>query len=58
MKKIIYAIAALAAIVSCQSLKEEWQPVFTFGDNEPAEMKLWTESDLSKYGFSGTFTSI
>ncbi|MBR0174582.1 MAG: hypothetical protein IJQ22_03640 [Bacteroidales bacterium] len=58
MKKIIYAIAALAAIVSCQSLKEEWQPVFTFGDNEPAEMKIWTESDLTKYGFNGTITTI
>lgn len=27
MKKLFYAIAAFAAIVSCQSLKEEWQPV-------------------------------
>ena len=27
MKKLLYAIAAFAAIVSCQSLKEEWQPV-------------------------------
>ncbi len=32
MKKSIFAIAALAALVSCQSLKEEWQPVFTCGD--------------------------
>ncbi len=58
MKKIIFAIAALAALVSCQSLKEEWQPVFTFSDNEPAEMKIWAESELSQYGFTGTFTSI
>ncbi|MBQ6015698.1 MAG: hypothetical protein IJL22_05315 [Bacteroidales bacterium] len=58
MKKLVYAIAAFAALVSCQSLKEEWQPVFTFGDNEPAEMKIWTEADLTKYGFSGTFTTI
>ena len=27
MKKILIAVAALAAFVSCQSLKEEWQPV-------------------------------
>ena len=30
MKKLIYAISALAVLVSCQILKEEWQPVFTF----------------------------
>ncbi len=58
MKKILIALAAFAALVSCQSLKEEWQPVFTFGDNEPAEMKIWTEGDLSKYGFAGSFTTI
>ena len=58
MKKIVYAIAALAALVSCQSLKEEWQPVFTFGDNEPGEMKIWSESDLTRYGFDGTITTI
>ena len=27
MKKLLFALAAIAAIVSCQSLKEEWQPV-------------------------------
>ena len=27
MKKTLFALAALAALVSCQSLKEEWQPV-------------------------------
>ena len=58
MKKSIFAIAALAALVSCQSLIEEWQPVFTFGSNEPAAQKVWTEADLAKYGFSGTITSI
>ena len=58
MKKLVYAIAALAALVSCQSLKEEWQPVFTFGDNEPAEMKIYTEADLAKYGFAGKFVTI
>lgn len=29
MKKILLAMAAFAALVSCQSLIEEWQPVFT-----------------------------
>ncbi len=58
MKKIFFAIAALAALVSCRSLKEEWQPVFTFGDNEPAAMKIWAEGDLAKYGFNGSFATI
>ena len=29
MKKSLFAIAALVALVSCQSLKEEWQPVLS-----------------------------
>ena len=58
MKKLILAIAALAALVSCQSLIEEWQPVLNFSDNEPNAMKIWTEADLAKYGFSGKFTTI
>lgn len=56
MKKLLIAFAALAAFVSCQSLKEEWQPVFTFGDNEPAEYVPYTEASLPN--FSGTFTTI
>ena len=31
-KSIIILFAAVAALVSCQGLKEEFQPVFTFGD--------------------------
>ena len=31
-KSIIILFAAAAALVSCQGLKEEFQPVFTFGD--------------------------
>lgn len=58
MKKLFYAIAAVAALVSCQSLKEEWQPVLQFGDNEPPKMKIWTEEDLFAKGFNGTFTTI
>jgi hypothetical protein len=58
MKKIVIALSAILAVVSCQSLKEEWQPVFTFGENEPAEFKPATEQDLmAKYGFS-EFTTI
>ena len=56
MKKVLFTLAALAALVSCQSLKEEWQPVFTFGDNEPAEFVPYTEATLP--GFSGSFTTI
>ena len=56
MKKLLIAFAALAAFVSCQSLKEEWQPVFTFGDNEPDAFVPYTEATLP--GFSGEFTTI
>jgi len=56
MKKSIFAICALAALVSCQSLKEEWQPVFTFDANEPEVFVPYTESTLP--GFGGTFTTI
>lgn len=58
MKKYLYSIVALFALVSCQSLIEEWQPVFTFGDNEPAAMKIYAEDDLYEYDFGGTFTDI
>ena len=58
MKKIVIALSAILAVVSCQSLKEEWQPVFTFDDNEPAAFAPVTEQELmSKYGFS-EFTTI
>ncbi len=57
MKKIVIILSlALVALSSCKSLKEEWQPVFTFGDNEPAAFKPCSEADLP--GFPGTFTSI
>ena len=32
MKKSLLIIAAIAALASCKSLKEEFDPVFTFGD--------------------------
>ncbi len=56
MKKNLIALFALAALVACQSLKEEWQPVFTFDANEPAAYIPYTEETLP--GFSGTFTTI
>ncbi len=56
MKKSLIAICALAALVSCQSLKEEWQPVFTFGDNVPQPHTVYTTATLP--GFGGQFTTI
>ena len=56
MKKTIIAIFALAALVSCQSLKEEWQPVFTFDANTPGKFVPYTEGNLP--GFDGKFTTI
>ena len=57
MKKTLIALgAALMALASCQSLKEEWQPVFTFGEIEPEALTLYTESTLP--GFSGSFVTI
>ena len=58
MKRYIIALSALLALVSCQSLKEEWQPVFTFDANEPASFVPVTEAELmSRYNFS-EFTTI
>ena len=36
MKKITIILAALAALVSCESLKEEFQPVFTGKYDNPS----------------------
>lgn len=36
MKKILIIAAAFCALCSCQSLKEEWQPVFTGEYDDPA----------------------
>ena len=59
MKKIYTALCiALLAFTSCKSFIEEWQPVFTFGENKPLPAKLYSESDLSALGFPGTFTTI
>ena len=45
MKRTIIALGALLALVSCQSLKEEWQPVFTFDANEPPAVVPVSEAD-------------
>lgn len=59
MKKLFIAFTvALVAFSSCRSLKEEWDPVFTFGENQPPVEQLNSESDLGQYGFAGTWTSI
>lgn len=57
MKKTLFAIAlAVLALSSCRSLKEEWDPVFTFGPNLPAAQTLYSEATLP--GFDGTWTTI
>ena len=59
MKKILIALSvALVALSSCRSLKEEWDPVFTFGQNLPAEQKLYSEDDLRTFGYNGKFMTI
>ena len=58
MKKTIIAIFALAALVSCRSLIEEWQSVFTGSYAEPAQETLYSEADLAEFGFPGTFKTI
>ncbi len=59
MKKIYIALAfALLSLVSCRSLVEEWQPVFTGKYANPETSKIYNEADLRDYGFSGTFTTI
>ena len=59
MKKIYIALAAsLALLGSCRSFIEEWQPVFTFGQQKPDPTRIYTDADLSDLGFPGTFTSI
>lgn len=51
MKKYIAIAFAALALSSCQSLIEEWQPVFTGKYDEPAAEKAWTKSEVeSEYG--------
>ena len=48
MKKYFIAIAALAAVVSCKSLKEEWDPVFTGKQPDAAWAVPYTEEQLQE----------
>jgi len=52
MKKTLFALAALAALVSCQSLKEEWQPVFDGGKNVPERQTFYTDADMALKGMT------
>ncbi|MBR3074231.1 MAG: hypothetical protein IKH11_00550, partial [Bacteroidales bacterium] len=59
MKKIVILLSvAFVALSSCKTVKEEWDPVFTFGKNQPAPEKLYNESELKDFGFGGTWSSI
>ena len=57
-KNFFLAALALFALVSCQSLKEEWQPVFTFGPNSPADYVPATDESLRTSQGMGDITSI
>jgi len=56
MKKHILILCALAALVSCKSLKEEWQPVFTDGYEEPwaavPVSEKWLQENEGLEGFT------
>ena len=56
MKKTFFVIAAFAALVSCQNLKEEWQPVLHDPVQSYDDFTIYAEADLP--GFGGTFTTI
>lgn len=58
MKKYLFAIAALAAVVSCKSLKEEWDPVFTVNLPEGAYKLPYTEDQLRETEGLEEITSI
>lgn len=58
MKKYLFAIAALAAVVSCKSLKEEWDPVFTINQPDAAYKLPYTEDQLRQTEGLEEITSI
>lgn len=58
MKKTLIVMAALAALVSCKSLRDEWDPVFTFGDNEPDYFVPVAREDVLEQAGLETFTTI
>ena len=58
MKKFILCVAALAALVSCRSLKEEWDPVFTVKYPDGAFKLPLTEEQLKETEGLETLTAI
>lgn len=48
MKKYIALFAAVIALCSCQSLKEEFQPVFTAEYETPEPYRYYQDSDFNK----------
>lgn len=58
MKKSLILMAALAALVSCKRLKEEWDPVFTVGDNEPEYFVPVSREDVLEQAGIEEFTTI
>ena len=58
MKKFILCIAALSALVSCRSLKEEWDPVFTINYPDGAFKLPLTEDQLKENEGLESITSI
>ena len=58
MKKYIIILAAAAALVSCKSLKEEWDPVFTLKQPDAAWVLPATEAQLKEEQGLDTLMSI
>lgn len=51
MKRLVCFAAVLLSLVSCKSLKEEFEPVFTSEYDNPAPYKVWTAEEVrEKYG--------
>ena len=58
MKKFILCVAAVAALASCRSLKEEWDPVFTVNYPDGAYKLPLTEDQLKETEGLETITPI
>ena len=56
MKKTLFALAALAALVSCRSLKDEWDPVFDNGKNIPEKQAFYTDAEMGQFGMQNIST--
>lgn len=58
MKKSIFIAAALFAVISCQSLKEEFQPVFSSPGDSYEAYKQWTDDEIKGKFEVEKFTTI